>query len=258
MAQCKLVRNTDELLDAMVDGVVESIGDPPAHGDWKARARALIREARATMLLHAWAWRAHETRETPSPAVLDHMERMIRVLRDGGLSVDLTHHLMDALGSRLWGFTQEVFASPSPPAQGPDADTLALMAHRWPGVLESAASARHDDGTNVGPGCDAEAELLFAVDLLLEGMEALAKHGWAPHVAPLAPPRPWSARQRSSVDSVEQEVRELQVIRHQPPARRSHQRGPGEHRERQSDHPAHHGRQAREAHERRRRRHRHA
>ncbi|WP_084039492.1 TetR/AcrR family transcriptional regulator [Demequina sp. NBRC 110053] len=184
MALYKHVRGKDELLDAMVDAVVAEIGPPPAAGPWPERARALILQARAVMLAHPWAWRALETRTLPSPAVLDHMERMIRVLRDGGVSVDLTHHMMHTLGSRLWGFSQEVFASPSPPAAGPDPETLALMAERWPGVLESAASARHDDGTTVGPGCDDAAEFAFAVDLLLDGAERLHRAGWTAGTSP--------------------------------------------------------------------------
>jgi hypothetical protein len=32
---------------------------------------------------------------------------IIGMFRAGGFSVDLTHHVMHALGSRMWGFTQE-------------------------------------------------------------------------------------------------------------------------------------------------------
>jgi len=37
------------------------------------------------------------------------MDSMIAMFRDGGFSVDLTHHVMHALGSHLFGFSQELF-----------------------------------------------------------------------------------------------------------------------------------------------------
>ncbi|MFV0286165.1 MAG: TetR/AcrR family transcriptional regulator [Demequina sp.] len=185
MALYKHVRNKEELLDAMVDAVVTAIGPAPTGGDWLTRARALIGAARHEMLRHPWAWRAIETREAPSPPVLDHMEAMLQVLGDGGLSVDLAHHTMHALGSRLWGFSQEVFASPAADAgHGPDEATLAMLAARWPGVLASAASARHQVGSTVGPGCDDDAEFAFALDLILEGAARLADAGWSPPLPP--------------------------------------------------------------------------
>jgi AcrR family transcriptional regulator len=182
MALYKHVRNKDELLDAMVDAAILEITprvDPRA--PWKAVARDRILAARAVMLRHPWAWFAIETREAPSPIALDHMEAMIATLRGGGLSVDLTHHVMHALGSRLWGFSQEVYASPPPPTTADArAAAAALLAERWPYVLESAASARHKKGSIVGPGCDDAAEFEFGLDLILDGAERLHGQGWRP------------------------------------------------------------------------------
>jgi AcrR family transcriptional regulator len=181
MALYKHVRNRDELLDAMVDAVVAEITPPAPTGRWQDDARALVLAARAVMLRHPWAWRAVETREAPSPVVLDHMEAMIRTLRTGGLSAPLVHHVMHALGSRLWGFGQEVFASPAAPPDGPARqEAAALLAARWPYVLESATAAGHDDATTVGPGCDDEAEFRFALDLVLDGAARLHAAGWHP------------------------------------------------------------------------------
>ncbi|MCR6711526.1 MAG: TetR/AcrR family transcriptional regulator [Demequina sp.] len=176
MALYKHVRNKDELLDEMVDAVVREIAPPPATGQWKADARALLVAARATQHRHPWAWDAIETRGGPTPAALDHMEAMISTLR-GGLSAPLTHQVMHALGSRLWGFSQEVFSSPPPSDPESAAAAAAMLAQRWPFVLESAMSARHGPEGIVGPGCDDEAEYLFAVDLILDGAERLAAAG---------------------------------------------------------------------------------
>ena len=50
-----------------------------------------------------------ESRAAPTPVVLEYIESMIGMFRAGGLSVDLTHHVIHALGSRMFGFTQELF-----------------------------------------------------------------------------------------------------------------------------------------------------
>jgi AcrR family transcriptional regulator len=196
MALYKHVRNRDELVDDMVDVLLGEIGTSAAAGDavpasahWKARARDRILAARGIVRRHPWAWRAIETRASPGPAALDHQEALIRILRDGGLSVALTHHVMHALGSRIWGFTQDVFdAAPPPSDPALRAQAIAMMSARWPAILESASYAAHDTDSIVGPGCDDEAEFAFALDLLLDGAERLDAAGWTPAQPPAGDP----------------------------------------------------------------------
>lgn len=174
MALYKHVANKDELLDGVVDVVVGEI-DPPETGvDWKSAVRQRILSARQTLLRHPWASRVMESRSTPTPAVLAYMDSMIGMFRAGGFSVDLTHHVMHALGSRMFGFTQELFDS-TPAA--PDA-VLAQPAVVYPNIVEIATRADHDDESIVGPGCDDQFEFEFALDLLLDGFERLHERGW--------------------------------------------------------------------------------
>ena len=173
MALYKHVRNKDELVTEMVDEVVREIAPSRTSGQWKADARALLAAARAIQHSHPWAWAAIATRGSPTPAALDHMEAMIATLR-GGLSAPLAHQVMHALGSRLWGFSQEVFSSAPPSDPDVAAAAAAMLAQHWPFVLESAMSATHGPDGIVGPGCDDEAEFFFAVDLILDGAERLA------------------------------------------------------------------------------------
>ncbi len=179
MALYRHVSNKEQLLDLMVDDVVSCMRlDNPTSTHWKAVARERLLHARAAMEKHPWAWRAIETRDTPSPIALDHMETMAATLRSGGLSAHLVHHVMHALGSRLWGFTQEVFGSASPPADPALlAEAVAEMAQRWPYVVEVAAASSHDPASVVGGGCDDAAEFAFAVDLILDGAEELEQRG---------------------------------------------------------------------------------
>ena len=178
MALYKHVANKEELLDGMVDVVVGEI-DPPVRGtDWKTAVRQRILSARRALLRHPWASRVIESRTTPTPAVLEYLDSMIGMFRVGGFSVDLTHHVMHAMGSRILGFTQELFNDSSDVDPQLRAAMLGEMAQRFPYVAEIAMAATHVDESVVGSGCDDQFEFEFALDLLLGGFERLHQQGW--------------------------------------------------------------------------------
>jgi AcrR family transcriptional regulator len=174
MALYKHVANKDELLDGMIDVVVGEI-DPPAAGtDWKTAIRRRVLSARGALLRHPWASRVIESRTTPTPTVLAYMDSMIGIFRAGGFSVDLAHHAVHAMGSRLLGFTQELFddtAAEVDPEQ--EATMLREMAARYPHIGEMVAAITHDQTSVVGEGCDDQFEFEFALDLMLDGLERL-------------------------------------------------------------------------------------
>ncbi|MFD0568129.1 TetR/AcrR family transcriptional regulator [Kitasatospora gansuensis] len=120
MALYKHVANKDQLLDGMVDFVLGEIGPPAPGPDWQSAVRARILAARSALLGHTWAATVVRSRTAPTPALLAYTDSLIGLFRTGGFSVDLTHHAMHALGSRLLGFTQELFDdSPAPPRPTP-------------------------------------------------------------------------------------------------------------------------------------------
>jgi AcrR family transcriptional regulator len=180
MALYKHVANKEELLDGMVDLFVAEI-DLRVHAvGWKDGIRQRILSAREALLRHRWASQVIESRANASPVVLDYMNSLIGMFREGGFSVDLTHHVMHALGSRMWGFTQEVFPTPPPPA---DPDVRAAMfeqvAARYPYIIEIATAGTHDEESAVGGGCDDQFEFEFALDVLLDRFEQLHEQGWS-------------------------------------------------------------------------------
>jgi AcrR family transcriptional regulator len=191
MALYKHVANKDELLDGMIDLIITEI-HPPATGlEWKEAVRGRILSARSVLQRHQWARKVLETRTNKTPGVLAYMDSFIGMFLDGGFSVDLTHHVMHAIGSRMWGFTQELFAEPGndneagavdADAVGPDdAARQAMfqdMATRYPKVLTIAMASAHDPGGVVGQGCDDQFEFEFALDLLLDGIDKLHAQGW--------------------------------------------------------------------------------
>ncbi|WP_369393268.1 TetR/AcrR family transcriptional regulator [Streptomyces sp. CG1] len=183
MALYKHVANKEQLLDGMVDVIVGEIEPPAGEADWKSAIRRRILSARRALLRHPWASRVIESRTAPTPGVLDYLNSIIGMFRAGGLSADLTHHAMHALGSRVWGFTQELFpASPSPAPAGahPQAPAALLgeMAARYPHIVEIVLARPHDSASVVGQGCDDQFEFEFALDLLLDGCERLHRQGW--------------------------------------------------------------------------------
>jgi AcrR family transcriptional regulator len=181
MALYKHVANKDELLDGMVDVVVGEI-DPPAGGaDWKTAIRRRVLSARRALLRHRWASRVIESRTSPTPAVLDYMDSMIGLFRAGGFSIDLTHHAMHAMGSRLLGFSQELFDDTAPADPETQAAMLRQFAGPYPHITELVTAITHDDASVVGQGCDDQFEFEFALDLMLDRLERLRE--------PSRPPR---------------------------------------------------------------------
>jgi AcrR family transcriptional regulator len=173
MALYKHVADKEELLDGMVDVVVSEIDAPVGGADWKSAVRERILAARRTLLRHPWASQVLESRTSPTPVVLAYMDSMMGMFRAGGFSAELTHHVMHALGSRLFGFTQEVFND----SQALDPETQAIlvreMSGKYPHIAAIAAAAYHNDASVVGQGCDDQFEFEFALDLLLDGLERL-------------------------------------------------------------------------------------
>jgi len=161
------VKDKDALLAAMANAVVAKIPVKASRsGSWTDDARELIMAARHTMLSHPWAARVLEGRDQPTPAVLLHLERVLAIMRDGGCGVDLGHHAIHLLGSRILGFSQDLFDD-DPDAAPPPA-ALAAWADTMPHIVELATAVTHDGALG---GCDDDGEFAFALDLLLEGLE---------------------------------------------------------------------------------------
>ena len=175
MALYKHVANKEELLDGMVDVVVGEIVPPGSGTDWKSAVRQRILSARQALLRHPWASSVIESRTAPSPAVLQYLDTLIGMFRAGGFSADLTHHVMHTLGSRMLGFTQELFDDTAPVDPQAQEIMLSQMATKYPHVAEMAAAAAHAEDSVVGQGCDDQFEFEFALDLLLDGFERLRR-----------------------------------------------------------------------------------
>ena len=175
MALYNHVANKEELLDGMIDVVVGEIDPPVARAGWKSAVRQRILSARRALLRHPWASRVMESKNNPTPVVLAYMDSMIGLFRAGGFSVNLTHHVMHTIGSRVLGFTQELFNDSRTVDPEMQEVMLREMGSKFPNVNAIAMAASHEGESVVGPGCDDQYEFEFALDLLLNGFERLRR-----------------------------------------------------------------------------------
>jgi AcrR family transcriptional regulator len=173
------VANKEEMLAGMVDIVVGEIPLDDAGDDWKAAMRHRAMSARRVMMRHPWAPRLIETRPDMTPTMMSYMDSVIGIFRNGGLSLELTHHAMHALGSRMLGFTQELFDDSEAKAENPDVAAVRLqqMTEVYPNISALVADIAHDDDSIVGSGCDDNVEFIFGLDLILDGIERLRAAG---------------------------------------------------------------------------------
>src|SRR5690606_33329518 len=98
------LRDKGALLDALADALAAQIEVPTPQGEWSDQLRALILAARAPMLRHPWSARVLDSRDQAGPATVAYIDRVLGILRTGGVSLELAHHALHALGSRVLGF----------------------------------------------------------------------------------------------------------------------------------------------------------
>jgi AcrR family transcriptional regulator len=172
MALYRHVRNKDDILDGIVDVIVGEIDVPEPGDDWKDTLRHRVVAARRVMLRHPWAPRVLEERVSLGPAALGYVDSVLGILLAGGFSLDLAHHALHVMSSRILGFNQDLFDDGGEADQTPDAaaNFSRTMADRYPHLTELAMAASHDGGLG---RCDDDVEFYFGLDLILDGLERL-------------------------------------------------------------------------------------
>jgi AcrR family transcriptional regulator len=176
MALYRHVRSKDDLLDGIVEMLVGQMDRPRPSEAWKSALREQVMAARQVMLRHPWARRVLEERGTGGPASIGRVESVLATLLDAGFSMEVAHHALHVLSSRIFGFSQDVFeeAEPDPSPEAAAAAARALAA--YPRVAELARSVSHE---GVLGRCDDDVEFAFGLDLILDGLERLRAGGLA-------------------------------------------------------------------------------
>jgi AcrR family transcriptional regulator len=170
MALYNHVANKQALLDGMVSVVLDEINDATADigGPWKPALRRRILAAREVMLRHPWTPGVLESRTDLGAQANRYYDTLIGLFRDGGFSLNLTHHVLHTLGTRAFGYTHEPWDDSQPL---PDPALLARqIAGDYPNIAAMLDTVSHDANTSLG-WCDDQFEFEFALDVLLEGLE---------------------------------------------------------------------------------------
>lgn len=167
------VGGKDEIIDGIVDRVFGEMDLPGAQGDWRAEMHRRSRSARAVLRRHPWAIPLLQSRTSPGPATLRHLDAVIGCLRGAGFSLELTAHAYALIDSYVYGFAM---SEASLPINGPEtvsevAESMMLqyIAADYPSLLEFTT------GHILQPGYDFGLEFDYGLDLLLDALEARAK-----------------------------------------------------------------------------------
>ena len=177
------VPNKEAILDGIVELVFAEIEEqvggftvPDADAAWQAALRTRILGARQVMLRHPWAPALMDSRSGLAPTAARYVDSVVGTLRSGGLSYDLIHHSMHALGSRMFGFSQELGEGDGS-GDGGDTETetaaaeLEQFAAQVPHLAAMLAVVRHDDPDSTLGWCDDQYEFEFGLDIILDGLE---------------------------------------------------------------------------------------
>jgi AcrR family transcriptional regulator len=98
------VANKHDLLDGITDLVLREI-ELPSDGDWKTALRRSALSAHEVLRGHPWACNLALSPERTVPVSVRRADWMLRRLREGGFSVELTYHAYHALDAHILGFT---------------------------------------------------------------------------------------------------------------------------------------------------------
>ena len=150
------VRDKDDLLDAMADTAVAGIDPTPGQGPWTERAAGDDHGGPrddAAPPVGATSDRAACPTRTGDAALLRHRDRHPERRR---LPIDLTHHALHLLGSRVIGFNQDLFDDRSEAARDPAASAAdGQPAGGQPPVRRAdGRTVSHEGGLG---GCDDDA-----------------------------------------------------------------------------------------------------
>ena len=114
------VHNKDDILDGIVDVVVGEIERPRRTPNGRPRCAGRCSGPHGDAPPPVGAARDRVADE-PGSRDPGYMESVLAILRDGGFSIDLAHHALHVMGSRVLGFNQDLYRGFRGAACGPEA-----------------------------------------------------------------------------------------------------------------------------------------
>jgi AcrR family transcriptional regulator len=112
MSLYRHVRDKEEILDALVDGVYAEIALPRPGTPWADAMRERAIATREVLLRHRWAVGLMESRRYPGPANLRHHDAVVGFLAGAGFDARTTTHAYNLLDSYIYGFVLQELSLP--------------------------------------------------------------------------------------------------------------------------------------------------
>ena len=166
------VANKDELLTGMVDLVATEIEPPAGGGDWKAVIRSSAISFHEVLARHRWATSLMISGPPGvGPAQLRYSDRLLRRLREAGLSPAVTHHAYHALDSHIMGST--LWAAGIASVMKTKRDFVETFIRELP-VDEYPDFAEHvQQHVTKSVPTTGKSEFEFGLDLILDGLDGM-------------------------------------------------------------------------------------
>ncbi len=170
MALYKHVTNKGDLLEGMVDLVLSEMELPSPGQEWKAELRQGAISILRTLLRHPWAPQLIVSGGAGSgPATPRQMNAILGTLREGGFSVEMTHHAYHVLDVYVKGVA---LASVSFPFEKEDMAGMAEAFLKEFPIAEYPHLVEHIR-YHLDTGVLGEGDFEFGLDLLLDSLERL-------------------------------------------------------------------------------------
>jgi AcrR family transcriptional regulator len=167
------VANKEDIIDGIVDLVASEMDPPPDGVDWKTAMRRSAISTHEVLMRHRWAGPLWMSQRKVSPARLRHGDAILRALREGGFSKDVTYHAFHALQSHVLGFTLYLLNFRFDTA---DIEEMATGFLRDFPAGEYPYLAEHVE-QHMEPSGERQGTFEFGLDLVLDSLERLRDTG---------------------------------------------------------------------------------
>jgi AcrR family transcriptional regulator len=182
------VEGKDDVLRGIIDLVLAEVEVPEPGQDWAAAARTHAISLHDALQRHRWAPALLMSPAHVTPARVDHVEALLRLLREAGLSPDQAYHAYHVLAGHINGFSlwESGHAATSDELAAAGEDVVRrIPLQEYPYVAE-----HYEQHVSGGPG-DGVRAFELALDLILDGLERSMKP---------AKPKPATRRRSRSRD----------------------------------------------------------
>ena len=158
------------LAEQVITEVAAATAQNPADTtDWRELVLGRCLVAREVMLRHPWA--PQVIMSLPGAPAISYAiyEQLVGTLIDAGFSYELAHRAIHALGSMVFGFTQELFEPADGSAPAMTIEQMQAVAEAMPHLAALATPDIHDEQGSLS-ACDTQAEFEFTLALILDGL----------------------------------------------------------------------------------------